>query len=170
MDASANMTPDPAASTHMPRHGIRSLDELQQLTQLAAALSGCSTLLIHLCQGTTITLITGRQWEPSAQDPEIPFCRFALSQPEPTVIEDADRHPEWASSPLVAGPWHFKFLAGFPIRGKQGELMGLLTLLDPQNLHLDSAVLQALGIVARQAASAILLGCLLYTSPSPRDS
>ena len=31
MDASANMTPDPAASTHMPRHGIRSLDELQQL-------------------------------------------------------------------------------------------------------------------------------------------
>ena len=36
--------------------------------------------------------------------------------------------------------------------------MGLLTLLDPQNLHLDSAVLQALGIVARQAASAILLG------------
>ena len=104
MDASANMTPDPASSTHMPRHGIRSLDELQQLTQLAAALSGCSTLLIHLCQETSITLITGRQWEPSAQDPEIPFCRFALSQPEPTVIEDADRHPEWASSPLVAGP------------------------------------------------------------------
>ena len=158
MDASANMTPDPASSTHMPRHGIRSLDELQQLTQLAAALSGCSTLLIHLCQETSITLITGRQWEPSAQDLEIPFCRFALSQPEPTVIEDADRHPEWASSPLVAGPWQFKFLAGFPIRGKQGELMGLLTLLDPQNLHLDSAVLQALGIVARQAASAILLG------------
>ena len=74
------------------------------------------------------------------------------------MIEDADRHPEWANSPLVAGPWQFKFLAGFPIRGKQGELMGLLTLLDPQNLHLDSAVLQALGIVARQAASAILLG------------
>ena len=150
------MTPDPASSAHMPRMAF-AVGELQQLTQLVAALSGAppfSFIFVRKRRSPLSRTAVGALSSGSRDS----FCRFALSQPEPTVIEDADRHPEWASSPLVAGPWQFKFLAGFPIRGKQGELMGLLTLLDPQNLHLDSAVLQALGIVARQAASAILLG------------
>ena len=152
------MSSERVSSVPTANHGIGSLDELQQLTQLASVLSGCPTVMIHLCQEESISLVTGRQWEPSPTHPELPFCRHALAQNAPTVIEKAHQDSDWAQSPLVAGPWHVQFMAGFPIRSQQNTLMGLMTLLHTEQPHLEKKDYEALSIIARQAAASIQLG------------
>jgi two-component system, sensor histidine kinase and response regulator len=143
---------------NQPTQVISSVDELQQLAQLAATLSEVSTVMIHLQHEGKLTLFSGRNWEPSPQQAELAFCREVMQQPDEVMVQDAGMDPHWANSPLVAGPWKFRFLAGFPIRSKRNKSLGILSLMDARPRELTEAQVESIRIVARQVSGTLFLG------------
>ena len=95
---------------------VSGVDELHQIAQLASTVSGCKTAMIHLLNGGKLDMYAGRNWEPSFQHHELPFCKKVLASDQAIVVEDTS--VEWGGkrSCLSKAPWNFKFMAGFPIR------------------------------------------------------
>lgn len=132
-------------------------EELKELCKLAATISGANTVLIHFYRNKQLSLVSGRNWEPSPQHPELPFCNHIKHQRSKMVVGDARRHPKWSEDGLVTGPWKFRFLAGFPIHSKKNQFWGVLSLLDSEPHSLSIAQTESLEIIARQIAGSIFL-------------
>ncbi|TPG51967.1 sensor domain-containing diguanylate cyclase [Sphingomonas glacialis] len=86
----------------------------------------------------TVTLVDrDRQWFKAKrgldaeQTPRsVSFCTHTIQQREPLIVEDADRDPRFAGSPLVAGPPYVKSYAGIPLRTPEGYNVGSLCAMD----------------------------------------
>ncbi|TKD51547.1 sensor domain-containing diguanylate cyclase [Sphingomonas baiyangensis] len=86
----------------------------------------------------TVTLVDrDRQWFKAKrgfdadQTPRsVSFCTHTIQQREPLIVEDADRDPRFARSPLVQGPPYVKSYAGIPLRTPEGYNVGSLCAMD----------------------------------------
>jgi len=149
----ASSSKSPQEATQVVGNG----EELKELSQLAATISGANTVLIHFYRNKKLSLVSGRNWEPSPQHPELPFGNEVKQQRARIVVGDARKHPKWSKNGLVTGPWKFRFLAGFPIHSKTNEFQGVLILLDSEPHSLSVAQKESLEIITRQIAGSIVL-------------
>ena len=60
---------------------------------------------------------------------------------------DASKDERFASIPLVAGPDHIRFYAGYPLRSSDGEAVGTLCVLDRRPRELTPAQRTALAVI-----------------------
>ena len=131
--------------------------EFDEVVQLAARLCAVPISTIGF-------LDTHRQWFKAGagldihETPrEIAFCAWTVAAGEPMVIEDARKDPRFCDNPLVAGPPHLVFYAGFPLVARSGIAVGTLTVMDrvPRQLGPDQTF--ALRVLAHQVVSRLEL-------------
>jgi PAS domain S-box-containing protein len=137
---------------------VSSVDELHQIAQLATTVSGCKTAMIHLLRDGELHIYSGRNWEPSAQHRELPFCKEVLASDHPVVVNDTTKESERSDSYLAKGPWKFRFMAGFPIRSKRNAPLGVLTIIDKNPHELSAEQMESLDILSKHAAGTLFMG------------
>ena len=60
----------------------------------------------------------------------ISFCDYTLKGSDVMVVPDASRDARFADNPLVTGPFHIRFYAGFTLRDADGFALGTLAVVD----------------------------------------
>jgi GAF domain-containing protein len=104
----------------------------------------------------------GRQWMKSAKgleiretDRSVAFCNYTIRSRFPFIVEDAVTDPRLQNNPLVLGPPHLRFYAGFPLVFPQGFIAGSLAVMDVIPRQLNPAQINFLAILAQQAVALI---------------
>lgn len=146
-------------------HELRILDtpaeeRFDRLTRLAKRLFDVPIALVSLVDSE-------RQWFKSNQDlpvsqtpRDISFCHHAISQEGVFVVPDASLHPGFMANPLVTGPPHVRFYAGYVLKLANGLAMGTLCIIDTKPRSFSNDELQALkdlGMIAENELAAIQL-------------
>ena len=92
-------------------------ERFDRITRTAVRLFGVPTALVSLVDDC-------RQWFKSKQglgvtetSRDISFCGHAILGTVALVVPDALADPRFADNPLVTGPPHIRFYAGFPLGG-----------------------------------------------------
>ena len=86
------------------------------------------------------------------------FCAHAIDVSDALlVVEDATLDARFAADPLVTGEPHFRFYAGAPIVTDAGAALGAVCVIDTRARQISTAQRDALGMLARQAASLLAL-------------
>lgn len=63
---------------------------------------------------------------------DISFCGHAILSTHPLVVEDAQQDERFFDNPLVVGPPHIRFYAGYPLRLPDGATVGSFCLIAPE--------------------------------------
>ncbi|MBB1328440.1 sensor domain-containing diguanylate cyclase [Pseudoalteromonas sp. SR43-7] len=118
-----------------------------------------------------VTLIDeDRQWFKSRQGldaPELPretsFCGHTINQDELLIIPDTAQDKRFFDNPFVAGDPKVRFYAGFPLKLRQGVIIGTLCLADNKPRHLndeEKQLLRDLGTLVEQEIQSIQLATI----------
>jgi len=135
-------------------------ERFDRLTRLATRLFDVPIALVSLIDHN-------RQWFKSVQGlsvtetpRNISFCGHVVFCHETLVIKDASRDARFADNPLVTGPPHIRFYAGYPLKDIDGFVMGTLCIIDSAPRPFSSEDLQNLtdlGQMAERELNAIQL-------------
>jgi signal transduction histidine kinase/CheY-like chemotaxis protein len=87
----------------------------------------------------------------------VAFCTHAIQRESPLVIPDARADQRFVDNPLVTGPPHIRFYAGFPLIDDSGAALGTLCLIDPRPRTLDDQQMSTLAVLARQVVAQLQL-------------
>ena len=116
-------------------------DRFDRLTQMTKQILNVPVAVISLVD-------ENRQWfksciglDASETPRDISFCGHAINGDDLFIIPDASQDERFADNPLVENDPKIRFYAGCPLKALDGSKLGTLCII-----------------------------CLLYTSPSPRDS
>lgn len=117
-------------------------------------------LVADICEVpiATITLIDEkREWFKSCiglnnreNIRDIAFCARAILSPEPLIIEDTLKDPEFSQNPMVICAPHIRFYAGVPLISPKGYALGTLAIKDTQPKKLNALQLKTLITLAAQ--------------------
>lgn len=123
-------------------------NEFDELVSLASEICGTPIALMSLVDAN-------RQWFKSAigldfrETPRtMSFCARTIETDDILVVDDATRDARFKSNPLVTGPSHLRFYAGYPIRSHDGHKLGSFCILDriPRSMTtLQRKTLRVLG-------------------------
>jgi GAF domain-containing protein len=124
-------------------------------------------LATYICE-TPISMVSlleeCHQWFKSKQgldvagtSRDISFCGHAILQQEPLIIEDATQDERFVGNPLVEGPPHIRFYAGFPLRSPERFQLGTLCVIDHHPRQLNASQIKIMQTLARQVMSLLEL-------------
>jgi excisionase family DNA binding protein len=126
-----------------------------RLTWLASQVTECPIALLSL-------VTARRQWFKSRVGIHLPqtaredaFCSHTIAQDEPLVVPDTLLDARFQHNPLVVGPPHLRFYAGFPVADAQGFKLGALCVMDREPRRLRAREMRALGELTAIAAEEI---------------
>ena len=143
-------------------HSLRILDSdpepaYDDLVVLAARIAGVPTALVSLID-------TERQWfkariglDVCSTGRDIAFCDHVVRAQAELEVRDARLDPRFENNPLVVGPPHIIFYAGFPLVAREGLIMGTLCVLGYEPHVLDDEQRQGLRVLAAQVMSQLEL-------------
>lgn len=152
-------------------HALRALqildssheERFDRITRMARRLFGVSISLVSLVD-------EDRQWFKSAQgidasetSREISFCGHAINQEALFIIPNAIEDVRFFDNPLVIGHPNIRFYAGYPLKLRQGIILGTLCLIDPNPREMseeDQQLLRDLGEMIEQEIKSIQLATL----------
>lgn len=127
-------------------------EPLHGLAALAARLTGRPIAAVSLLDDRDEHLV-GRFGFDLAQLPvEHSTCVHTVRAGHPLVVPDAQADRRFATHSLVAGGPGLRSYAGVPLRTADGLILGAVCVLDSQSGGLDAAALDALALLAEQAA------------------
>ena len=123
-------------------------DRFDRVTRIAARLFHVPMALISLVD-------SNRQWFKSrvgmhecSTRRDISFCAHALHEHDILLVEDAALDVRFHDNPLVTDYPYIRFYAGYPLKARDGMVVGTLCILDHQPRYLSSdemALLTDLG-------------------------
>ncbi|MDX1494238.1 MAG: MBL fold metallo-hydrolase [Longimicrobiales bacterium] len=123
-------------------------ERFDRLTRIAAAVLGVPVSLVTLIDEE-------RQWFKSAEGVDLretsrdaAFCSHTILGDELMVVPDATNDDRFADNPLVTGPAHMRFYAGYPLKAPDGHRVGSLCIIDRKARELsarDRKLLEDLG-------------------------
>jgi GAF domain-containing protein len=92
---------------------------------------------------------TDRQWfkatcgmgDATQTDRDVSFCAHTIHFADRMIVEDATADPRFRDNPVVTGPPHVRFYAGFVLR-MEGRALGALCVVDdkPRSLSVEQAL------------------------------
>lgn len=135
--ASKSDAPDPAGDESAR---LRALEDLAIDPAPDAAVDRIVEMARDMLGGEVASLNVidrDRQWSKAAagwNPRDIPraqaICNTTIQTPGAHVIEDLDQDPAYAGSPLLEGPDHMRFYAGYPLEAPGGERVGALCVMN----------------------------------------
>lgn len=145
-------------------------DRLKFLTSLSVLDTERENVFDNIVQisaeacGTPIAIISlideGRQWlkaeiglEMTETARAIAFCDHTIRSHAPFIVQDAAADPAFRANPLVTGPPHLRFYAGFPLVFPQGLIAGALAVLDAVPRSLNHTQLSFLKVLSQQVVA-----------------
>lgn len=152
-------------------HALRALqildtsheERFDRVTRMAKRLFGVSISLVSLVD-------EDRQWFKSAQGidasetpREISFCGHAINQEGLFIIPNASKDVRFLDNPLVIDHPNIRFYAGYPLKLRQGIILGTLCLIDSKPREMneeDQQLLRDLGEMIEQEIKSIQLATL----------
>lgn len=133
------------------------MGSFEQLAAAAARVCGTAAAAVTLAAA-------GRHWVQasfgfgSRKGPtSMPFSELAKAQGEALILPDVTLDPRFAQHPLVTGPPYVRFFAGVPLRVGEGEVTGVLYVVDVQPRTLSEEQLELLGVFADQVVAQLKL-------------
>lgn len=106
---------------------------------------------------------TNRQWVKSVIGPldrEIPrditFCAHTILESAPLVVQDTHADTRFTDNPLVTGKPGIRFYVGYPIRHRNGTLVGTLSLADDTPRTFDDEEIDCLKDIAALVENELL--------------
>ncbi|MBL0216392.1 MAG: response regulator [Myxococcales bacterium] len=87
----------------------------------------------------------------------VSFCGHVVADLAPMVVPDAVADARFADNPLVTGEPRVRFYAGYPLRTRDGVVLGTLCAIDHAPRELSPVQLEALGLLAGQVAALLEL-------------
>ncbi|HWG86037.1 MAG TPA: GAF domain-containing protein, partial [Deinococcales bacterium] len=102
-----------------------------RIERLAASLLGARHAFVHLADGERERLLAAGQRAEESPDAALLGGRPLLPA-RPLVVGDASRHPRLHSHQAVAGEAAIRFIAAAPLLTEEGELLGVLHVMDPR--------------------------------------
>ncbi len=69
-------------------------------------------------------------WAISELPTQMSLCAHTIESNELTIVDDTTRDKRFTDHPLVAGRPHFRFYAGFPLSGLEGQTIGTFCVMD----------------------------------------
>ena len=150
--------------TNRPFEEIKRLDELASYfildTEAESDFDNITQLIAEVCKVpvATISLIDEtRDWHKSTigvdyfeVERNISLSSSVIKDKKPLIIEDASKHPDFCTNPLVAGSPHIRFFAGAPLISPAGHVLGTLAIIDFKARKLSQSQLSALFTLASQ--------------------
>jgi hypothetical protein len=144
--------------------GVVAGERLDRIARQAALVAGTPMAMVSLVDAD-------RQWNPGVHGEGAPresprersMGARAIASPQPYVVPDAARDPEWADGPDVVGPPGVRFYAGQPIDDGAGHVLGVLCVVDVRPRQADDTLLASLRDLAVWARHE-----LVGAGPSPR--
>ncbi len=128
-------------------------ERFDRITRLAAALLGVPVSLVTFIDDQ-------RQWFKSAEGVDMretsrdaALCAHTILGDEMMVVPDATVDDRFADNPMVTGPAHLRFYAGYPLRAPDGHRVGSLCVIDRRARDLsprDRALLRDLAHLAEE--------------------
>lgn len=139
--------------------GVEAGERIDRIARQASQITGAPLALVSLVD-------EHGQWNPGVWGENAPreaprslsMCSAAIETPEPFVIPDASKDPRWADMPGVSSEPNVRFYAGQPIDDGDGNLIGVLCVIDVVPREADAALLQALADLAVWARHELLAG------------
>jgi len=82
-------------------------------------------------------------------------CRYPIASADGLVVADAELDERFATSPVVTGPAHLRYYAGYPVEAPDGTRIGALCVFgrkprDAETGELDLDVLRELALLAQR--------------------
>ena len=105
-------------------------ERFDRITRLATQIFGVPTALVTLIDQDRQFHKSRQGFIPAQIPREQSFCQVAIQSGEVMVVQDATADARFQDSPLVTGPAHARFYAGFPLAGPGGQRVGALCVLD----------------------------------------
>jgi signal transduction histidine kinase/CheY-like chemotaxis protein len=131
-------------------------ERFDRLTRLAAQVFGAPMAFLSLVDDC-------RQWFKSAlgvsiveTSRDVSFCGHTILGAGSLVVRDATLDERFEGNPLVTGPPHVRFYAGFPVRSPRGARVGTLCVLDTAPREPSLAQLDALRDLAQLVEAELL--------------
>jgi len=139
--------------------GVEAGERIDRIARQASQITGAPLALVSLVD-------EHGQWNPGVWGENAPreapralsMCSAAIETPEPFVIPDASKDPRWSQMPGVSTEPNVRFYAGQPIDDGDGNLIGVLCVIDVVPREADAALLQALADLAVWARHELLAG------------
>lgn len=134
------------------------------LTMLAAQLCGAPVALLGFVEEERYWVKSRYRWNLAHLPREMSFCSHVVASGDPVVVPDTLADPRFANNPLVTSEPHIRFYAAVPLRSSDGHAIGALEVFDRAPRTLSDAQLQALRLLAQQAAAHVSARRRLFES------
>lgn len=133
-------------------------ERFDRLTRLAKRMFDVPIALISLVGSHTLHFKSCDGMPNSQVLRDISFCGHAILAAHPLVVEDAQQDDRFFDNPLVVGPPHIRFYAGYPLHLPDGLVVGSFCLIAPESRGFtedDVAVLKDFAAIVEDEFAAI---------------
>jgi len=124
--------------------------ELQEIVELASAVTGSKYSMITFIDENTQYLKVARGTTEKTVPRELSFCTHAVEQDELMMVPDTLLDKRFVNNPMVTGAPRIRFFASMPMATSKGEKIGTLCVLDEVTRVLDDHQKLVLKILANQ--------------------
>ena len=124
--------------------------ELQELVDLASAVSDTPVALITLLDKDTQYLKVRKGTDETAMPRQVSFCTHAIEQNDVMVVPDMLKDDRFTNNPLVSGAAAVRFYAGVPLTTSGGQKLGTLCVIDVKQHTLNKHQQMVLKVLASQ--------------------
>jgi DNA-binding winged helix-turn-helix (wHTH) protein len=122
------------------------------LTVLAAQISGCQFAYISFCDETRFWLKStfGYPADFRERPRELSMCPATILQTNLYIVEDMRTHPRYKDLPSVKNPPHTQFYCAMPLVNPEGYALGTICVWDPGRMTLSEQQQVCIRSLARQ--------------------
>ncbi len=103
-----------------------------EITTLARDLLGVGAAAVNFIDHDRQWVKSWSGWPRVETSRDLAFCTVTIADDRLFVVEDTTRSSRFAANPLVTGPLHIRFYAGYPLESPDGARVGTLCLIDTE--------------------------------------
>ncbi|HBZ40194.1 MAG TPA: histidine kinase [Balneola sp.] len=128
----------------------REFEDLDDLSKLAAHISGTPISLINLIGANTQWSISEFGMDQNQISRNDSICDYTIHEKDYLELSDLDKSEDFKDKPYVAGDPSLKYYFGVPLKTKDGISIGAVCVMDKKNHSFSPEKIEMLKIIAEE--------------------